>query len=50
MRKRVFRAVGAARLAMLLVLAGTPLSGCGIQETGVVGAGRPPVGDLVAPA
>ncbi|WP_097922429.1 hypothetical protein [Streptomyces sp. wa1071] len=34
---------------MLLVLAGTPLSGCGIQETGVVGAGRPPVGDLLPP-
>ncbi|MEV7658974.1 hypothetical protein AB0O39_33035 [Streptomyces anulatus] len=49
MRKRAFRAVGAARLAMLLVLAGTPLSGCGIQETGVVGAGRPPVGDLLPP-
>lgn len=49
MRKRAFRVVGAARLAMLLVLAGTPLSGCGIQETGVVGAGRPPVGDLLPP-
>ncbi|MFD5647828.1 hypothetical protein ACFWIP_40235 [Streptomyces anulatus] len=49
MRKRAFRAVGAARIAMLLVLAGTPLTGCGIQETGVVGAGRPPVGDLLPP-
>ncbi|MFF8506303.1 hypothetical protein ACF07L_37530 [Streptomyces anulatus] len=34
---------------MLLVLAGTSLAGCGIQETGVVGAGRPPVGDLLPP-
>ncbi|MFJ4707901.1 hypothetical protein ACIP6I_24060 [Streptomyces anulatus] len=49
MRKRASRAIGAARLTMLLVLAGTPLSGCGIQETGVVGAGRPPVGDLLPP-
>ncbi|MFD8959024.1 hypothetical protein ACFV0W_19255 [Streptomyces anulatus] len=49
MRKRAFRAVGAARIAMLLVLAGMPLTGCGIQETGVVGAGRPPVGDLLPP-
>lgn len=40
------RAVG---LTTLLVLAGAPLSGCGIQETGVVGAGRPPVGDLLPP-
>ncbi|MFJ9888867.1 hypothetical protein ACIQRW_23760 [Streptomyces sp. NPDC091287] len=46
MRKRAFRAVG---LTTLLVLAGAPLSGCGIQETGVVGAGRPPVGDLLPP-
>lgn len=44
MRKRAFRAVG---LTTLLVLAGVPLSGCGIQQTGVVGAGRPPVGDLL---
>ncbi|MFJ9112458.1 hypothetical protein [Streptomyces sp. NPDC102283] len=46
MRRRVFRAV---RLTALLLLAGAPLSGCGIQETGVVGAGRPPVGDLLPP-
>ncbi|MFD4233415.1 hypothetical protein [Streptomyces sp. NPDC058542] len=46
MRKPAFRAAG---LAALLVLAGAPLSGCGIQETGVVGAGRPPVGDLLPP-
>lgn len=46
MRRRVFRTV---RLATLLLLAGAPLSGCGIQETGVVGAGRPPVGDLLPP-
>ncbi|MFJ5049685.1 hypothetical protein [Streptomyces sp. NPDC088719] len=46
MRRRLFRTV---RLATLLLLAGAPLSGCGIQETGVVGAGRPPVGDLLPP-
>ncbi|MEI5036336.1 hypothetical protein RB201_37800 [Streptomyces sp. S1A(2023)] len=46
MRRREFRAV---RIATLLLLAGAPLSGCGIQETGVVGAGRPPVGDLLPP-
>ncbi|MET9706472.1 hypothetical protein [Streptomyces griseus] len=36
-------------LAALLFLAGALLSGCGIQETGVVAAGRPPVGDLLPP-
>ncbi|MFH9295257.1 hypothetical protein [Streptomyces sp. NPDC017520] len=46
MRRRAFRALG---LTTLLVLAGAPLSGCGIRETGVVGAGRPPVGDLLPP-
>ncbi|WP_097867081.1 hypothetical protein [Streptomyces sp. rh34] len=46
MRRRALRGVA---LATLLPLAGAPLSGCGIQETGVVGAGRPPVGDLLPP-
>ncbi|MFI1933289.1 hypothetical protein [Streptomyces sp. NPDC020330] len=45
MRKRTRRGVALATL----LLAGAPLSGCGIQETGVVGAGRPPVGDLLPP-
>ncbi|MFH9398086.1 hypothetical protein [Streptomyces sp. NPDC017556] len=46
MRQRTFRAVG---LTTLLLLAVAPLSGCGIQETGAVEAGRPPVGDLLPP-
>ncbi|WP_228994429.1 hypothetical protein [Streptomyces sp. DH8] len=44
MRRRLLRA---ARLAVPLVLAHGPLTGCGIQETGVVEAGRPAVGDLL---
>ncbi|MFD3797549.1 hypothetical protein [Streptomyces californicus] len=46
MRRRTGRA---ARLAVLLALAPVPLSGCGIQETEVVEAGRPAVGDLLPP-
>ncbi|MER7699701.1 MULTISPECIES: hypothetical protein [unclassified Streptomyces] len=43
------RASRAARLAVPLVLAGASLTACGIQETGVVQAGRPAVGDLLPP-
>ncbi|MFJ7060458.1 hypothetical protein ACK8N7_35900 [Streptomyces griseobrunneus] len=49
MREQTFRARRAVRLAALLVLAGAPLTGCGIQETAVVEAGRPPVADLLPP-
>ncbi|WP_299535793.1 hypothetical protein [uncultured Streptomyces sp.] len=49
MRARRSRAGGAARLAVLLALAHGPLTGCGIQETEVVAAGRPAVGDLLPP-
>ncbi|WP_405386294.1 hypothetical protein OG596_01670 [Streptomyces sp. NBC_01102] len=49
MRIPVLRAGRAGRLATLLVLAGGPLVGCGIQETDVVEAGRPAVADLLPP-
>ncbi|MEU6042726.1 hypothetical protein [Streptomyces griseus] len=49
MRKQMFRRRPAGGLAALLVLAGGPLAGCGIQETDVIQAGRPAVGDLLPP-
>ncbi|MFH8797212.1 hypothetical protein [Streptomyces sp. NPDC017941] len=49
MRTRAFRAGRAVRVAVLLTLAGGPLTGCGIQETEVVEAGRPAFGDLLPP-
>ncbi|MEU3054745.1 hypothetical protein [Streptomyces griseus] len=49
MRKQMFRRRPAAGLAALLVLAGGPLAGCGIQETDVIEAGGPAVGDLLPP-
>jgi len=49
MREPEFRARRAVRLAALLVLAGSPLTGCGIQETAVIEAGRPAVADLLPP-
>ncbi|CAM5723561.1 hypothetical protein SALBM217S_05738 [Streptomyces griseoloalbus] len=49
MRELTFRPRRTARLAALLALAGAPLTGCGIQETAVVEAGRPVVADLLPP-
>ncbi|MET8745986.1 hypothetical protein [Streptomyces sp. NPDC004728] len=49
MRKSPFRGRRAVRLAALLLLAGGPLVGCGIQETAVIEAGRPVVADLLPP-
>ncbi|NEB65504.1 hypothetical protein G3I39_00235 [Streptomyces fulvissimus] len=49
MRQQMFRAPRAVRLAVLVALAGAPLTGCGIQETAVVEAGRPVVADLLPP-
>ncbi|NEB37743.1 hypothetical protein [Streptomyces sp. SID14515] len=49
MRKQVFRIRRAGGLAALLVLAGGPLVGCGIQQTDVIEAGRPVVADLLPP-
>lgn len=49
MRVRAFRAGRAVRIAVLLALAGGPLTGCGIRETEVVEAGRPAFGDLLPP-
>ncbi|MFE9461782.1 hypothetical protein [Streptomyces californicus] len=43
------RAGGATRIAVLLALVPGPLTGCGIQQTEVVEAGRPAVGDLLPP-
>jgi hypothetical protein len=48
-RKPAFRAGRAVRLGVLMALAGGPLVGCGIQETAVIGAGRPAVADLLPP-
>ncbi|MFB7214092.1 hypothetical protein [Streptomyces sp. NPDC056255] len=49
MRKSPFRGRRTVRLAALLLLAGGPLVGCGIQETAVIEAGRPVVADLLPP-
>ncbi|RPK87315.1 MULTISPECIES: hypothetical protein [Streptomyces] len=49
MRKPTFRRRPAGGLTALLVLAGGPLAGCGIQETAVIEAGRPVVADLLPP-
>ncbi|MES9508736.1 hypothetical protein ABWJ92_20320 [Streptomyces sp. NPDC000609] len=49
MKKSPFRGRRTVRLAALLMLAGGPLVGCGIQETGVIEAGRPVVADLLPP-
>ncbi|MFE6666347.1 hypothetical protein ACFVFH_22655 [Streptomyces sp. NPDC057697] len=49
MRNSPFRGRRAARLAASLLLAGGPLVGCGIQETGVIEAGGPVVADLLPP-
>lgn len=49
MRTSVFHARRAARLAALLILTGGTLGGCGIQETDVIEAGSPAVGDLLPP-
>ncbi|MFB7918209.1 hypothetical protein [Streptomyces sp. NPDC056061] len=49
MRKSSFRGRRTVRLAALLMLAGGPLVGCGIQETAVIEAGRPVVADLLPP-
>ncbi|MFC5070629.1 hypothetical protein ACFPN0_03310 [Kitasatospora cinereorecta] len=46
MRRPAFRVV---LLAALLVLAGGPVAGCGIQETAVIEAGSPAVADLLPP-
>lgn len=49
MRKPALRGRRAVRLAALLVLAGGPLTGCGVRETAVIEAGRPAVADLLPP-
>ncbi|WP_371793401.1 hypothetical protein OG285_35510 [Streptomyces sp. NBC_01471] len=49
MRKPAPRGRRAARIAALLVLAGGPLTGCGVRETAVIEAGRPAVADLLPP-
>ncbi|MFJ6614823.1 hypothetical protein ACIQPT_31625 [Streptomyces sp. NPDC091289] len=49
MRKPTFPRRPAVRLAALLMLAGSTLAGCGIQETAVIEAGRPVVADLLPP-
>ncbi|MFJ2272084.1 hypothetical protein ACIOHO_38430 [Streptomyces sp. NPDC087849] len=49
MKKSPFRGRRTVRLAALLMLAGGPPVGCGIQETAVIEAGRPVVADLLPP-
>lgn len=49
MRKPKFRRRPAGRSAALLMLTGSLLVGCGIQETAVIEAGRPVVADLLPP-
>ncbi|MFI8436975.1 hypothetical protein ACIGJO_25205 [Streptomyces sp. NPDC079020] len=50
MKKQAAHGRRAVRLAAaLLVLAGGPLAGCGIQETAVIEAGGPVVADLLPP-
>ncbi|MEE1738291.1 hypothetical protein PUR49_17510 [Streptomyces sp. BE147] len=50
MKRPVNHGRRAGRLAAaLLVLAGGPLAGCGIQETAVIDAGSPVVADLLPP-
>ncbi|MFF9352033.1 hypothetical protein [Streptomyces sp. NPDC014734] len=49
MRKSPFRGCRTVLPAALLMLAGGPLAGCGIQETAVIEAGRPVVADLLPP-
>ncbi|MFB6991587.1 hypothetical protein [Streptomyces sp. NPDC056304] len=49
MKKSPFLGRRTVRVAALLMLAGVPLVGCGIQETAVIEAGRPVVADLLPP-
>lgn len=49
MKESPFRRRRTVRVAALLMLAGGPLVGCGIQETAVIEAGRPVVADLLPP-
>ncbi|MFD0294086.1 hypothetical protein ACFWJS_35075 [Streptomyces sp. NPDC127061] len=49
MKNSPFRGRRTVRLTALLMLAGGPLVGCGIQETAVIEAGRPAVADLLPP-
>ncbi|MGQ7753618.1 hypothetical protein ACUN29_34930 [Streptomyces sp. WC2508] len=49
MKYSPFRGRRTVRLTALLMLAGGPLVGCGIQETAVIEAGRPAVADLLPP-